>query len=251
MNKRKGIKRKTPMRKRKPAQEQVPEIQPSVPEEVVAEEVEPYILVGTPAYGSMVHTDYLHSVIDFIKCGLQIATFTIGNESLITRGRNTIISYFYEHPEFTHLLYLDADIGITAESVVKLIKHKKSVIGAPVPLKGTHPKTGEKVYNTGDVLSMSRTDPNLISTNRLGTAVFMLDRVAANALVDGADSYGSSDITRGVVLDQTMYDVFQVGVVDGNYLSEDYFVCHMLIERGFSVWVDKSIVVRHNGNVSF
>lgn len=212
---------------------------------------EPYILLGTPAYGSMVHTDYLHSVIDFMKTGLQVATFTIGNESLITRGRNTILSYFYKHPEFTHLLFLDADIGITAESVVKLIAHQKPVIGAPVPLKGLHPQTGEKVYNVGDILSTSRTDPNLVTTNRLGTAVFMLNREAVNALVDGADQYGSSDITRGVTLDQTMYDVFQVGVIEGNYLSEDYFVCNTLMERGFDVWVDKSLVVRHNGNVNF
>lgn len=215
------------------------------------EMAQPYILLGTPAYGSMVHTDYLHSIIDFIKAGLQIATFTIGNESLITRGRNTIISYFHEHPEFTHLFYVDADIGITAESLVKLISHQKDVIGAPVPLKGRHPKTGEKVYNIGDILTVSRTNPDLVTTNRLGTAAFMLNRTAVSALIEGADQYGSSDITRGVVLDQVMYDVFQVGVVDGIYLSEDYHVCHQLMEKGFNIWVDKSIVVRHNGNVNF
>lgn len=215
------------------------------------EMIQPYILLGTPAYGSMVHTDYLHSVIDFIKAGLQIGTFTIGNESLITRGRNTIISYFHEHPEFTHLFYIDADIGITAESLIKMISHQKDVIGAPVPLKGRHPRTGEKVYNIGDILSVSRTNPDLVTTNRLGTAVFLLSRTAVSTLIEGADQYGSSDITRGVVLDQTMYDVFQVGVVDGIYLSEDYHVCHQLMEKGIDIWVDKSIAVRHNGNVNF
>lgn len=246
MKKRKGIKRKNPLPKT------VISVDQSAPGEQTLEEIaQPFILIGTPAYGSMVHTDYLHSIIDFIKCGLQIATFTIGNESLITRGRNSIISYFHEHPEYTHLLYLDADIGISAASVAKLLMHKKDIIGAPVPLKGTHPKTGEKVYNVGEILSTSDSNHDLVTTIHVGTAVFILNRKAVDALIDGADTYGSSEITRGVQLDQTMYDVFQVGVVDGNYLSEDYFVCDMLRKRGFDIWVDKSVEVRHNGNVSF
>jgi hypothetical protein len=245
--KRKGIKRKNPLPAAVTNLKPAPEMHPTQPEEPV----QPFILVGTPAYGSMVHTDFLHSIIDFIKCGLQIATFTIGNESLITRGRNSIISYFYEHPEYSHLLYLDADIGVSAASIAKLILHGKDVIGAPVPLKGMHPETGKKVYNLGEILSTDPDNPTMVTTEHVGTAVFILSRKAVDALVESADTYGSSNITRGLKLDQTMYDVFQVGVVDGNYLSEDYFVCDMLRKRGFDVWVDTSIEVRHNGNVSF
>lgn len=240
-NKRKSIKRPTPL---------LPSVMQPV-DDTPKTEQEASILIGTPAYGSMVHTDYLHTIIDMLKIGFHITTFTIGNESLITRGRNTIISYFHEHSEFTHLLYLDADIGIEAKSIMKLLTYQKDVIGAPVPLKGTHPTTGEKVYNIGDVLSTSPDNSTLISTNRLGTAVLMLSRTAVAALIEGADVYSSSEITRGVKLNQPMYDVFQVGVIDGVYLSEDYFVCNTLINKGFDIWVDTTISVRHNGNVSF
>ena len=53
------------------------------------------VFIGTPAYNSMIHTDYLHSIIDFHKNNFPITVMTIGNESLIPRGRNTIISYFH------------------------------------------------------------------------------------------------------------------------------------------------------------
>jgi hypothetical protein len=54
-----------------------------------------------------------------------------------------------------------------------------------------------------------------------------------------------------VKLKNPQYDVFQVGVKDGEYLSEDYWVCKTLQEKGFKVYVDTSIPVRHNGNYCF
>ena len=47
------------------------------------------------------------------------------------------------------------------------------------------------------------------------------------------------------------YDVFKVGVYDGEYLSEDFFFCRYLREMGYKILVDPSIPTRHNGNYVF
>ena len=45
-------------------------------------------------------------------------------------------------------------------------------------------------------------------------------------------------------------DVFRVGVVDGEYLSEDYWACDALRRLGFAIHVDPAMVVRHHGTVA-
>ena len=50
----------------------------------------PCVLIGTPAYGGMVHTDYVDSLLQYATAHVPFAVMTIGNESLITRARNAI-----------------------------------------------------------------------------------------------------------------------------------------------------------------
>ena len=209
------------------------------------------MLIGTPAYNGLVHTDYLHTLLGFSRIGITYSVMTVGNESLITRARNHILSKFIEIESLTHLLFLDADIHLKAEDMNKLIAHNKDVIGAPVPLKDVLPDNKRR-FNIGEILSQ---EGDLAQTTRLGTAVFMLSRQAALALVEDAKAndrvYQGDPGARGEAMSATQYDVFGVGVIEGVYLSEDYWVCRRLIELGFTVHVDLSIQTRHNGMYVF
>lgn len=212
------------------------------------------IMVGTPCYGGMLHQDYVSGIIEYGNAKLPIAYMHIGNESLITRGRNTIISYFYHNMDkFSHLLYLDADVYLSAKDLVNMLNSGKDVIAAPVPLKGLTPE-GKQIYNVTNVIAQ-RPDSNLMEVERVGTAAFLLSKKAVEALVEDAkstnDTYRSSPLSRGVVLDIECYDVFKAKVVNGIYLSEDFYVCHKLRELGFKVFVDKTISTRHSGTFTF
>lgn len=207
------------------------------------------IFIGTPCYNSMVHSDFLHSIMSFHENKIPFSLMTIGNESLITRGRNTIISYFYSTMNFTHLFFLDADIHLSSMGLIQLLSHEKDVIGAPVALKGKNKQTGELVYNVGKNLGE---EGNLIVTDRVGTAVFMLSRKAVNALIENAvennDIYYPNPHTRGHANpNMKMYDVFKALTVDKEYLSEDFYVCKVLMELGFTVYVDPNVKTIHNG----
>ena len=218
------------------------------------------ILIGTPAYGGQVHTDYVRSILPLPSVGVNFNTVFIGNQSLITRARNEIFSLFVSEKAsmFSHLLFLDADIGIDHRHVRKMLDYQLPFIGAAVPLKGFK-ETGDLCFNTGNELS--RSENGLIEYDKVGTAVMMISRDLALKVTEKAreDSlvYGEKGMEAkrdGWRIDSGLdvtYDVFKVGVYDGEYLSEDFFFCRYLREMGYKILVDPSIPTRHNGNYVF
>jgi len=58
------------------------------------------VMIGTPCYGGQLTEAYLHGIMDLTRVAsqnnFQVQLNTIGNESLITRARNTIVSQFLD-----------------------------------------------------------------------------------------------------------------------------------------------------------
>lgn len=208
------------------------------------------LLIGTPAYAGQVHVDYVSALLVFQRQAVPFTLMTIGNESLITRARNTIISAFHERREFSHLLFLDGDVHLPYEGLARMLGSGKDVIAAPVALKALTPD-GARVFNVGKTLGE---DGPLIITERVGTAALLLSRAAADALVADACReqriYERSSVATDSGGGPIQYDVFRVGVIDGDYLSEDFWACHVLRRLGFRIHVDPTIVTRHNGVVA-
>ena len=213
------------------------------------------ILIGTPAYGGMVHLEYMNSVLDYQKHGLNFTLASFGNESLITRARNSIISFFYHHrDDFTHLLFLDADIRLPARDLKTLLDFGKDVVGAPVPVKAYSSDGSVRANSTGP---MEQIAPHLFKTKQLSTAALLLSKRAVVAVVEkaieaqrvyrnpvGHDSKGNLD-------NMEMYDVFRVGIVDEEYLSEDYWLCMELRELGFDICLTDAVKIVHHGMHGF
>lgn len=209
----------------------------------------PNILIGTPAYNCQVHTAYLQSILGYYATKLPFHLLTLGNESLVTRARNTIIANFSQMKQYTHLLFLDADVSLDAQGLKRLVNSRKDVIGATVPLK-TVTAEGRRRYNMGEIISREGV---IARTPWLGTAVMMLSRKAADALVVDAVSANRVYQFQNTPEDEPLecYDIFRVGVVDGVYLSEDFWVCHRLRQLGFDIHVDLGIKPAHHGMYKF
>jgi hypothetical protein len=210
----------------------------------------PHVMIATPAYGGMVHTDYVRSLQDFTRSGMSYSLMTIGNESLITRARNSLLAAFYARPECSHLLFLDGDVFLSADGLKQLLMAHQPVIGAPVALKGKNPN-GSRIWNVGRAMGSVG---HLHLTEHIGTAVLMLNREAVTALVNDAiadgRTYARPRTAMGDMDAPVHYDIFRTGVVDGVYLSEDYWVCHRLRNLGFQITVDVSVVTQHHGTVA-
>ncbi len=208
----------------------------------------PRLLIGTPAYGGMMHSDCVSALLQYQRAGIDFALMSISNESLITRARNTILSEFHARTEFSQMLFLDADVLLPAAGLRRMLDAGRDVIGAAVALKGRNP-AGGRIFNIG---ALRGEDGALYEVERVGTAALLLSRAAVGALVDDARRdgrvYSRGYHLRGIELRASVqYDVFRTGVVGDEYLSEDYWVCRELRRLGFPVYLDPTIVTRHSG----
>ena len=206
------------------------------------------VLIGTPAYAGMVHVDFVSTLLGFTRARIPFTLLTIGNESLITRARNAIAAAFLERTEFTHLLFLDGDVSFGSEDFRRLLAYGKDVVGAPVALKSRRPD-GSMIFNVGRSLGE---EGSLIVTEHVGTAVLLLSRRAVSALASEAQREGyvyEGVSVRGESNAKIHYDIFRVGVVDGHYLSEDFWACRSLRRLGFQIYVDPTVVTTHIGTI--
>jgi hypothetical protein len=96
------------------------------------------LFIGTPCYGGMVTARYMQSVCALL-ChkipDLHVSIYTIGYESLVTRGRNSIVAAFLDLPAETHLMFIDADIGFHVEQIQRMLNFNQDVVAGMYPLK--------------------------------------------------------------------------------------------------------------------
>lgn len=100
------------------------------------------LYIGTPCYGGLTFAGYTSSLLQSqaklrsLEPPILLETCFLTNESLITRGRNTVVAKFMAQKNMTHLLFIDADISWQPETIEKLWKADKDIIGAAYPKKG-------------------------------------------------------------------------------------------------------------------
>jgi hypothetical protein len=79
------------------------------------------IFLGMPMYGGMLTENTMHGLLQLqqwsLSHGVGMRMQSMGNESLITRARNTIVSMMMDATDYvaTHLLFIDSDIGFQAK----------------------------------------------------------------------------------------------------------------------------------------
>ena len=97
------------------------------------------ILVVTPAYGGLAYVGYISGLLKLERLcrekNIKIDYEFCYNESLIPRARNTLAGLFYNKTDYTHLLFLDADIQFNEEDIIKMLDYDKPLVGGVYPKK--------------------------------------------------------------------------------------------------------------------
>ena len=243
----------------------------------------PALMIALPAYGGQVTTVFMESLLRFAEMargnGIAITLKILSQESLIPRGRNTLVAEFLGRQELTHLLFIDADIGFDPRGILRMLAFDKPLIGGAYAKKGidwsrghaaaTSGKPPEALAQAGLDYALNLIDEDLaaqgnipvtqgfVRVSKCGTGIMLIRRDVLTALatkypelryendIAGYDN----EFTRG-----NFWGFFDTlhHPVSRRYLSEDYAFCHRWTAGcGGEIWMDVESVVTHHGSYGY
>lgn len=205
-----------------------------------------HILVATPSYDNRVTSEYMASVLEYIAFTNQNISYTIlPNDSLVTRMRNDLFTSFYENIEnkqLTHLMFQDSDVYMQAFGIERMLSFEVDVIGPAIPLKFSPTKYG---ISCAVANIYEEVENMLYKAEYLGTGIMMLSKKIVKDLVEYCndnDQWYYDPLNK-----RKIYDVFKVGVNKNKiYQSEDWYICDLIRELGYEVYVDSGSNVSHS-----
>jgi len=193
---------------------------------------------------------------------IDLALYTLCNESLISRGRNHIaaVALYQKH---TKLIFIDADQSWTPDVFIKLVTSEKAIIGAVSPLKilpihfNYIPKKADEKYHTDRARSplglktMHKAHGvDEIQVGYVGTGMLCID--VAKCLMPMAEiaaPYRYPNPTTGEL--RTEWNFFDTSPINKESLSEDWGFLHKSRSLGIEPWINASCVIGHTGNYTF
>ena len=226
------------------------------------------VMIGTPMYGGMATHAYIGSLLrnfNHLRDNwIHVDWNLMGNESLITRGRNYIADFFLQST-CTHLMWIDADIGFDGDAIYKLLQHEEDFVGAAYPKKMID---WERI-RTSSVLSTSpenvrdhgasyvvnfldnehnvhkKNEKGLVEMRHLGTGFILVTKkvfkkMRANCKQARAANFGK--------FNNWYTEYFKTDIDDDGVLqSEDWVFCNQWRNVGGKIWLDPSIKLDHVG----
>lgn len=233
-----------------------------------------HLVVATPCYGGLVHQRYMQSSIALLQqgpgLGFQVSIEMLGYESLVTRGRNTLVAKFLDMESATHLLFVDADIAFTVEQVVRMLEFDADVVAGMYPLKGIEwdAKAVARVA-AGEGLDTAalryvgvpceggelESRDGFVTGRYAGAGFMMIRRAVFERLMAAFPEtrYTAAHTQRVPLASAHQYALFDCAIEpgSGHYLSEDYAFCRRWRSIGGRIWLDTRGELAHMGMHEF
>ncbi|MFW2441148.1 MAG: hypothetical protein ACN4GR_17455 [Arenicellales bacterium] len=237
------------------------------------------LLIATPCYGGMATTEYLESMLRLAKTDLVFDLMLVANESLITRARNSCAAAFLGNETYSHLLFIDSDIGFMPHELGRLLNIDKPIVAGVYPKKVRNwdkalkleAQSGDDLqYNTLDyVLNVldegepmeGETFDGLVKDGYMrvayaGTGFMLIKREVFNAIMKKFPDNHYANEGYGYDredMHERFYDFFSTMIhpQSKRYLSEDFTFCYRWRQCGGEIWVNAISELTHVGRSVF
>ena len=244
-----------------------------------------HIFIATPCYGGQIGEPYFRSMMRLAilcnKYDIQFTVSTLANESLITRGLNTLVSFFMEHPDATHLLFIDADIEFDPNDLLRMVAYDRPITVGAYPKKAINwqsiieaaRRNDEETTETieghssnyvvnfefvtdedGNPQNQIQIRDNLIKLKDAGTGFMCIQRDVIQKMFDAHPELKyANDINVDQKFEKHMYALFDTMIdpESRRYLSEDYTFCRLWQQMGGEVFLDPRTGLNHVGHYTF
>ncbi len=227
----------------------------------------------------------------FRNYGIELQIEFCRNDSLVSRARNNLVARAMSDPKTSHILFIDSDISWDPVDILKLLISKKQLIGGIYPLKhynwenlindsknAQNPNIVKSMinrknnsqfkdlisdedmvqhnllkYNVNYLTNTLNIDQNLTKVRHLATGFMMIQR---NVIEKMSKAFPSTKYVDDVGFlreneNDFAYALFDCGVEEGHYFSEDWLFCHRWTKMGGEIWIDVSINLTHTGVEDF
>ena len=243
------------------------------------------VFIATPMYGGMCTGLYTKSLMDqtavFMNHGIQSQIYYLFNESLITRARNYCVDEFLRNEKFTHLMFIDSDIGFDPNDVLALAAvadpdSDKDIVCGPYPKKtiswekiklavdkgyadenpqNLNKYVGDYVFNpAAGQTQIALNEP--VEVLEGGTGFMMIQRSAFEKYKEAYPEFSyKPDHVRTKNFDGTREIMAYFDCVicpdSKRYLSEDYMFCQWGRKAGLRIWMCPWMKLSHMGSYMF
>jgi hypothetical protein len=233
-----------------------------------------HLVVATPCFGGLLTQRYMQSVCGLMlgaaNEGVRVSVELLGNDSLITRARNTLVATALDIPDATHLMFIDADIGFSPEQVGRMLRFDQDVVAGMYPLKIVHHDdavfdrlAGGEPLETAQLRYVGaphergarREADGFVTAEFAGTGFMLIKRSALERmqLAHPETRYAAAHDRATPSRSPNQYALFDcmIDPETGDYLSEDYTFCRRWRALGGEVWLDTRSKLMHIGPREF
>ena len=178
-----------------------------------------------------------------LENGIPFSVETLPNCSLISLGRNIMLRRALKDPNWTHVLWIDADLRWKPEYVHSMILDDKDIVG------GFYPKKGLPIDFASSPAPDGENTDTLFETIYVATGFMLIKRHVVEKMIEEFQDlkffYQGSD---------DYYDLFAPIVDKENnnlYLTEDFAFCYRARQLGFRCYMSKRFELPHLGQFEF
>jgi hypothetical protein len=234
----------------------------------------PFVYLATPCYGGMLNLHFMHSVLVLQEAcrerGIGLHVELMGGDALITRARSRLAARFLAHPQATHILFCDADIGFSPQNLFRLLDAAKPMIAGVYPLKLIDWDKAREAAKADapDLMAAAigyvvrfiptpnhsvEVEDGIAKVAYGGTGFLLIERQAMQSIVDAHPELRARMGDMADKLGEEAVMVFETMIEPetGQYLSEDYAFCRRWRELGGEIWADMEARLIHVGAIAY
>lgn len=232
------------------------------------------LMVGTPMYGGNCAGQHMRSLLDLMHLtmtnGIDFKIAHVYNMSVIHEARNECVRQFLES-DFTHFLFIDADMSFDASDILCMLALDKDIIGGSYPRKKMvwdnikkavlkNPSiSNDELESIGGVFTFMPPDTQnemfdvgeLQEVNGIGTGLLLIKRDVFVKFRESFPEYELRDPSKKL----NAFSYFNFGIISEGEnrisIGEDYLFCYNCRKIGYKIWMAPFITCSHFGTYEF
>jgi hypothetical protein len=233
------------------------------------------LAIATPTHRGLFSASYVRSVWGLqracIERGISVELLLLPNLTMIDRARSVLASFFLHRTQFSHMLFLDDDMGFDIDDVMRMFDWPQhDVVAAMYGSKNidwarirqavlkhpdVHPSQLEQIAGRTDGMYtfLHETDSPAealqapMPVREIGTGIMLISRACLQRLANAGIPVAAPDASS----DFPVHEFFRQKVIDGRLVGEDFYFCNLVREHGGTVYGCAWPRIVHSGPYDF